>query len=210
MAWAALGEADSCWTGAQRVELAHTVLAALTARPPLPPWVAPSTAGDGGVEPVLAPSAAHDAVYRIARHAATLTREWYERMAAELGPIAYVELVALTCQVAAIWSFHRGIDIPLPALPEAVEGAPTGRVAAELSDARLNWVPVAAPADQRAAVVQAFSAVPDTNARTWAMADAQYMPDLEMVHADWTRGTLSRPQMELVAMTVSRSRECFY
>lgn len=183
---------------------------ALDARPPLPPWVPPSTMP--GVLPAspVAPTAAHDVVYRVARHASTLTEAWYRQAAGTLGEIAYVELVALTCQVAAVWSFHRGIGTQLPPLPHPADSPPTGRVATELVQPQLNWVPVAAPADARAAVVQAFTAVPDSNARVWALADAQYMPDAEMVHADWTRGTLSRPQMELVAMTVSRSRECFY
>jgi hypothetical protein len=209
-AWSALAQPDSSWTGAQRVELAATAIAALAARPPLPPWVPPSTVA--GVLPAtpLAPTAAHDVVYRVARHASTLTEGWYHQAVGVVGEVAYVELVALTCQVAAVWSFRRGIGVPLAPLPTPADGPPTGHVAPELVQPQLNWVPVAAPADARAAVVQAFTAVPDSNARVWALADAQYMPDAEMVHPDWTRGTLSRPQMELVAMTVSRSRECFY
>lgn len=218
-AWTALAQADSSWSGAQRVELASTVIAALDARPPLPPWVPPSVGGGVIPSEPLAPVLAHDVVYRVARHAGTLTRTWYDETIAGLAPlfagtegaeVAYVELVALTCQVAAIRSFHRGAGMAPPPLPLPLDGVPTGRRAPELARARLNWVPVASPADQRAAVVQAFSAVPETNDRTWAMADAQYMPDAEMVHPDWTRGTLSRSQMELVAMTVSRSRACFY
>ena len=42
------------------------------------------------------------------------------------------------------------------------------------------------------------------------MADAQYIPDKEMIDPHWTRGTLSRVQMELVATRVSQQRECFY
>jgi hypothetical protein len=76
----------------------------------------------------------------------------------------------------------------------------------------LNWVPVAAPADQTAAVVQAYTAVPDELANTWRMADAQYMPSSEMIHADWMRrpGGLTRAQSELVAARVAQLRECFY
>ena len=78
--------------------------------------------------------------------------------------------------------------------------------------AELNWVPVAAPADQVAAVVQAYSAVPGEHENTWRMAAAQYIPVDEMVHADWSRrpGGLTRPQMELVAARVAQLRECFY
>jgi hypothetical protein len=218
-AWGALGRPDSSWTGAQRVELAGTVLRSLADTSPLPPWVPPSVGGGVIPQAPAAPPLAHDVVYRVGRHAATLTRAWYDEVIAglaewfgdtESAEVAYVELVALTAQVSAIRSFRRGTGTEVPPLPHPEDGPPTQRRAIHLERARLNWVPVAAPADERAAVVQAFTAVPDTNTRTWAMADAQYMPDAEMVHPDWTRGPLSRAQMELVAMTVSRSRECFY
>jgi hypothetical protein len=42
------------------------------------------------------------------------------------------------------------------------------------------------------------------------LADAQYIPDAEMVDPKWTRGTLSRVDMELLATRVSFSRECHY
>ncbi len=73
-------------------------------------------------------------------------------------------------------------------------------------------MPVAAPADQVAAVVQAYTAVPGEMVNTWRMADAQYMPEPEMVDPGWTRrpGGLSRAQMELVAARVTQLRECFY
>jgi hypothetical protein len=47
---------------------------------------------------------------------------------------------------------------------------------------------------------------------TWRMADAQYMPEPEMVDPAWQRrpGGLPRAQMELVAARVAQLRECFY
>jgi hypothetical protein len=71
---------------------------------------------------------------------------------------------------------------------------------------------VAEPADEVAAVVQAYTAVPDEQRNTWRMADAQYMPEKAMVDPDWSRrpGGLSRAQMELVAARVTRLRDCFY
>jgi hypothetical protein len=214
-AWRALGEPGSFFTGAQRVELARTALAALTVAEPLAPWLAPSTVVGlldelAGTQRRLAPEAAHDTAYRLARHAGTLTEGWYERTVAAIEPLAYVELVALVCAVAAVESFRRSAGLPQWPLPAPAPGEPTGFVAAQLSAAALNWVPVAAPADERAAVVQAFSALPVDNGRIWAMADAQYIPDLEMVDPRWTRGTLTRPQMELVATRVAQIRECFF
>jgi len=71
---------------------------------------------------------------------------------------------------------------------------------------------VAAPADQTAAVVQAYTAVPAEQVNTWRMADAQYMPNDDMVNPAWTRraGGLSRAQMELVAARITKLRDCFY
>lgn len=208
--WADIGAAGSQWSGAQRRELAATVLAALDAGEPLPPWVAPSTVPGMLPDTPLAPAPAHDVVYRVARHAGTLTADWHRRMADRIGELAYVEAVALTCEVVAIWSFRRAAGLAPWELPAVRPGDPTGETAAELVQPELNWVPVAAPADQRAAVVQAFTALPTEHSRVWSLADVQYIPDLEMVDPRWTRGTLSRPQMELVATRVAQIRDCFY
>ena len=91
-----------------------------------------------------------------------------------------------------------------------MDGPPHGREATELAPATLNWVPVAAPADQTASVVQALSALPGEWDNLWQLAGAQYMSDAQMADPLWNRGTLSRPQMELVAGRISRIRECFF
>jgi hypothetical protein len=91
-----------------------------------------------------------------------------------------------------------------------VAGPPTGEFAAPLAPAALNWVPVAAPADVTAAVLQAFSALPAEHQRSRQLIDALYMTDEDMADPAWSRGALTRAQVELVAMTVSRARECFY
>jgi hypothetical protein len=209
-AWAAIGQAGPCWSGVQRHELATTALAALQGAPALPPWVAPSTVPGALPHQAQAPERAHDAVYRIAAHAGTLTAAWHADIAAEVGALAYVELVSLTCTVAAVWSFRRVAGLDTWALPAPVPGAPTRQVAATIVQPMLNWVPVAAPADLRAAVVQAFTALPSEHERIWSLADAQYIPDLEMVDPRWSRGPLSRPQMELVATRVAQLRQCFF
>lgn len=209
-AWDDLVRPGPCFSGEQRCELATTALAALATAEPFPPWVAPSTIAGALPHRRVASLRAHDAVYRIAAHAGTLTADWYATIAAEVGELAYVELVALTCTVSAVWSFRRSAGLDLWRLGDAIAGAPTGHVADQVVRPALNWVPVAAPADQRVAVVQAFTALPSEHARTWRLADAQYIPDLEMVDPRWTRGPLSRPQMELVATRVAQLRQCFF
>jgi hypothetical protein len=112
--------------------------------------------------------------------------------------------------VVPVVAFHRAMGLDVPELLAPVPGPPAGRVAAPLADATLNWVPVAAPADQVAAVVQALSALPDEFDNLWRLAAAQYMSDAQMTDPGWNRGTLSRPQMELVAGRLSLLRECFF
>ena len=211
LAWDHVASPGSWFTGAQRREIATTVLTAVTDREPVPPWVPVSTT-DRLRPDRVAPDAAHDAAYRIARHAGTMTLATYRATADAIGELPYVEVCAIASTVAAVAHFHRNIGADTPPLPEPMGGDPTAEHPDELAEPALNWVPVAAPADQVAAVVQAYTGVPGEQRNTWRMAGAQYMPDVEMVHPDWSRrpGGLSRAQMELVAARISQVRECFY
>ncbi|MDA3017877.1 MAG: hypothetical protein O2841_07610 [Actinomycetota bacterium] len=206
----ALSEPGTWWSGAQRTELARTASLAINELEPTPPWVAISTVVGKLPQDLTAPKIAHDAIYRISRHAATLTREWYEKIVAEINPLAFIELCGIACTVAPVTAFRRALGLPAFIFSPAKSGKPSQTKPANIVDAQLNWVPVVGPADNEAAVVQAFTAVPDTNRVIWAMADAQYISDKEMIDPHWTRGTLSRVQIELVATRVSQQRECFY
>lgn len=210
LTWEHLGRPGHWWTGAERIELARTVLTAIADDDPLPPWVGPSAAGRLPDDRV-APDLAHDIAYRIARHAGTVTSDVARRAMDELGELPYVELCAIVSSVAAVAHFCRNVGIEVPRLPEPVDGDPT-RDHPPLAVPELNWAPVAAPADRLPAVVQAYTAVPGEMENTWRLADAQYMPAAEMVHPDWSRraGGMTRAQMELVAARVAQLRECFY
>ncbi|MDJ0771096.1 MAG: hypothetical protein QNJ12_20065 [Ilumatobacter sp.] len=211
LAWEHIAAPGSWWTGEQRVELARTVLLAIADVEPLPPWVGVAASGRLPDERVAA-DVAHDIAYRLGRHAGTMTEDVYRAAADQIGELPYVEICAIASSVAAVAHFSRNIGTEVPPLPAPVPGEPTALRPDDVVQPELNWVPVAAPADQTAAVVQAYSAVPGELANTWRMAGAQYMPSEEMVHPDWSRraGGLSRPQMELVAARVAQLRECFY
>ena len=211
LAWDHVAGRGTWWTGAQRVELAGTILTALFEPDPLPPWVGFSTEGRLPT-PSEAPAAAHDFVYRLARHAGTISEDVARSVIDELDPLPFIELCALTSTVAAVAHFHRNVGLPLPPLPEPDAGEPTRITPADVVDAELNWVPVVAPADETAAVRQAYTAVPAEQDNTWRLGSAQYIPPDEMVHPDWSRGpaSLTRPQIELVASRVAQLRECFY
>lgn len=207
---AALSKPGTWWTGAQRRELAITAQLAISESEPVAPWVGVSTVANKLPASLTAPKIAHDVMYRISRHAATLTREWYEKVTAEINPLAFVELCGIACTIAPVMAFRRSLGLPALEVGLAESGQPSNKEPENIVAAQLNWVPVVGPADKDAAVVQAFTAVPETNRVIWAMADAQYIPDKEMVDPNWTRGTLSRVQMELIATRVSQQRECFY
>ena len=210
LAWEHLARPGTWFTGEQRIELARTGLLAIDDNQPLPPWVGITTS-DRLPTDRSAPDAAHDVAYRIARHAGTMTADVARTAIDEIGALPYVELCAIVSTVAAVHHFHRNVGLPTPPLPPPVDGAPSSEHP-DLADPELNWVPVAAPADQTAAVVQAYTAVPAEFDNTWRMANAQYMSDEDMVHPDWSRrpGGLTRAQMELVAARIAQLRECFF
>ncbi len=209
-AWASLSRAGTWWDGLQRHELATTALAALLDPEPPPAWAAPSATGVADMWR-YAPPVAHDAVHRVARHAGTLTASWHRSIGERLDDdLAYVELVGIACTVATVATFRRAIGLSPARLAPPRQGRPSRVTPDGLVDAKLNWVQVIGPADRTAAVVQAFTSVPAENERVWRLAAAHYIPEPEMDDPRWSRGTLSRPQMELVAARVSLLQECFY
>jgi len=210
-AWEHIASPGSWWTGAQRVRIAEIALGAINADDPLPPWVGLSSSDRYSDDGVI-PSTAVDITYRIARHAGTITESVYESVTTDVGELPYVELCTVVSMVAAVSTFHRNAGLETPALPTPKRGEPTGERPDKLAAAELNWVPVSAPADQVAAVVQAYTAVPSGHEVTWRLGAAQYMPSEEMVHPDWVRRAdgLTRPEAELIAARVAQLRECFY
>ncbi len=189
----------ACLSAAQRIHLAQIARDAYLEAEPSPPWVRRYR------DPT------ENLAFRLARHAGTFSVDLYERAMAEgTSALVWVEVVGVVVATIPVFAFARASGLVPPPFPISVDGHPTERVAAEIVDATLNWVPVAAPADETAAVVQALSALPDEWNNLWRLAAAQYMSDAQMADPAWTRGTLSRPQMELVAGRISRLRECFY
>ncbi len=101
LAWEHIAAPGTWWTGAHRVELATTALQAIADPDPLPPWVCVTTTDRLGPD-LVAPRAAHDVAYRIARHAGTMTMDVYRAAAGEIGELPYVELCAIVSTVAAV------------------------------------------------------------------------------------------------------------
>lgn len=197
------------WTGEERVAFVTALWSAIDSTDERPPWDAPEPPHGSPL-----PAAAHAVAHRLGRFASTTSESWYrisvERLGSGAAP-AFVELVALAAMGCAVAAFGPALGVGRPTLPAPLPGTPT-RVSPMLTDASMNWVPVTPPADQRAAVVQAFTAVPAEEQMLWRLAAAQYMPLDAMVHMDWQRAgsPLHRRQLELVAARLSVRRQCFY
>jgi len=221
-AWEALGRPGAGFGAAQRVAIARVVRAALADDDPLPPWVKPSTVDERAADPDLAPHLA-DAVYRLTLHAKTLTEEWYRDVLdrAELTPQQWVEAIEVVVVVVAVDGFAAAAGLPAAPLPRPEDGPATGSAAGvPASPARHHWVPVVHVEDDvhgyfgGAAVVppvvRALSAVPSSRDVQRKLIAAMYMDGPDMADMDWSRGTLDRRQIELVAARLSSLRECFY
>ena len=210
LAWRAVTAPGALWSGEERAAIAALALTALDDTDPLPPWVSAATSDRDLPGRGVLPDAGIDVVYRLARHAATLTDEWHRaQLGRGLDAVAYVELVAVVAIVAAVDGFHRAIGVERPPLPATVAGRGSG-THPRVEVGTLNWVPVAVPADRVAAVVQALSAAPADLAVVERLAAVQYIPFDEMGDLGWNRGTLARRDMEVVASRLSRARQCFY
>jgi hypothetical protein len=205
--WASVSEPGDWWTGAERREAAGVVLAAFHDLAPTPPWVPVADR----FAPVALSGVVVNALYRMTAHASTLTVGWYETLIASGVPEpAYVELCGIVSSVSAVTSFARSVGSVLPSFPVAVLGA-AARPSLDLDRSPRNWVPVVAPGGVQAPVVEALSASPLHMSLLWDhLAPTQYMADREMDDLAWSRGTVSRPQTELLAGRISALRQCFF
>ncbi len=219
--WERLGEPGATWTGAQRIGMARVARAALADNDPLPPWVKPSTVDERVADPDVAPHVG-DAVYRLSRHAATLTEEWYNDTLsmAEMTPEQWVEAIEIVIAVVAIDGFANAAGLTAPELPTAQPGQPVGVGEVNSKPARHNWVPVLHVEDDVdgywngmpmvAPVVRAMSGVPSSHRTMFDLIEVMYMGGPAMADMEWSRGTLDRRQIELVASRLAALRECFY
>ena len=118
-AWRHVTAPGASWTGVERSAIARTAIAALDDTDPLPPWVSATSAGRVTPADGVLPDVVADAVYRIVRHASTITDTWYrEQLGRGVDPIAYVEMVGVVVAVAAVDGFFRAAGLERPALPD--------------------------------------------------------------------------------------------
>jgi hypothetical protein len=224
--WDRLARPGAGWTGAERVAIAHEARAAAKCdhcrqrRSALSPHI---VAGRHTAVTDL-PDAAVEVAHAVMQDAGRLTRRWYEaRLAEGLSDGQYVEIVGTVVALVSIDRFCRAVAVPEHALPAPLPGAPTAyrpaRAVLHLDEA---WVPMVPmdnadtpeadlwPAGKTGNVIRAMSLVPD-EVRTLAdLSAVHYLPNERVRDASACQGSLSRPQMELIAGRVSVLHDCFY
>lgn len=163
-----------------------------------------------------------DAVHRVMTDQTRITQQFIESNQSDLSVPAYVELVGVVVAMISIDEFHRGMGLPLEALPEPEPGEPSHYLPSQVEHGT-GFVPMI-PVDgatglesdlwspgRTANVIRALSLVPDA-VRDWReLGDAQYLSFESMGNFDQPEGrSINRMQIELVAGRVSSINECFY
>ena len=154
--------------------------------------------------------------------AGRLTRRWYEaRLADGLSDGHYVEIVGTVVSLVSIDRFCRGLGTRGHALPAPLRGAPSGYRPASAGPDEA-WVPMVPadnagtseadlwPAGRTGNVIRAMSLVPDEVRTLGDLSAVHYLPNERVRDPSASQGSLSRPQMELVAGRVSILNDCFY
>jgi hypothetical protein len=181
---------------------------------------------DGGHDGADGLSAAEvDAVHRISTDSGRLSAKWHGEVgAAGVDEARLVELIAVVTTTMSIDTLHRGLGLEPPPVPDPVEGAPSGIVAEE-AVVHSAWVPTVEPERAEGLVAEIYARgdgapmpmVPNiTRALTLVPAAAVdflgllstlYILSTDDVPGGWG---ITRPQMELVAASVSAHNDCFY
>jgi hypothetical protein len=209
-AWAALAEPGDWLEALERRELVRAVRASAEcavcdARAGA---ASPLMAGVEHAPGALLPAPLVDVAHRVARDNARLGRAWAEGVIAELGAGPYAEAVGITASVRVMDTFRRCTGRK-PAPPrEPRPGEPPRQIPEGVGDVGA-WVPQSLH-KTRANVTRALSCVPRTDAHVWRpLVDIHYSRGAEFASLTWDRA-LARPQVELIAATVTSLNECFY
>ena len=211
-AWRRLGECGTWWSGVERVAILAESRAAEACglcrdRAEAVSPNAVSGTHDSSPSGALLPEDAVDAVHRITTDPGRLTRSWVQTTCASIGEERYVELAAMIATRFAIDGFAFALGAGLRPLPEPGGGEPTRVRPDDVGDVGAF---VSQSIDKRLAnVSRAASLVPDTAAIWQSVVTQQYSRGGEFAQLVWDR-PLARPQVEVIAATVSRLNECFY
>ncbi len=140
-------------------------------------------------------------------------------MVAGLGDAPYAETVAVAATTVNLDLFRWAVGLPTLKLPAGEPGEPSRKRPRRLSS-RAGWLPMARSREMQPAVFggqwtpnvcRALSLVPEETEALSRLIEAQYIPFGQVGNLKWrSKSGLSRPQMELLALRVSSTNECFY
>jgi hypothetical protein len=224
--WTRLGRPGTWWTGPQRVAIAREtrysrdckLCAARKAA------VSPYAIGETHAAAESLSAAAVDAVHWIASDPGRLSSRWHDEVLG--GGVSDAQLVEIASVIALTFcvdSIAEGTGAACPELPPTVDGEPL-RSLPEGATVETAWVPTVRPDKATGEVAEYYESLGGMSANirraltlvpaeaiTFArLHDAVYVPG-DVRFMDMTfRNALSRPQMELIAATVSSVNECFY
>ncbi len=186
--------AGATLTGAERRELAAASRRAAAAR---------GTGEEPAAPPASRPLA--DIAHRMTVAPAAIREPWVQEHERNgVAASTYVEILGLVSRLTAVDTFAFGLGHEPVELPAAVDGEPTGRVAADAS-LHGGWVPTVGPASPPSAL----SLVPDEHEAMLDLHGVFYLSLAGMADLDADRG-LHRTQMELTAARTSLLNECFF
>ena len=207
--WQALGACGTWWAGADRVaaiaearqalrcELCRARLEALS-----PMMVAGKHDSISNM-----PELAVDLIHRLTTDPGRLSKDWASQVIESITEEAYVELATVICVQYVIDSYSRCLGAPLRELPVAGEGEPSRIRPQGVGDVGA-WVSQSLD-KSLANVSRAASLVPDTENLWRELVQIHYSRGPDFADLIWDRA-LTRPQVELLASTVSALNECFY
>lgn len=212
-AWAEIAQPGVSCNGADRVAVVAEARAALDCelcrarKQALSPN---AVQGDHDCVSAL-PAAVIDGIHRLRTDPQRLTKSWFDDLVPDtVTTAAYAELVSLVCTSVIIDTLHNSLGLPVPALPESIEGEMGGEILTETVDIGA-WLPVVEREDDLADtglpsvpnIARAVSLVPRAVMLFFGAFRPHYR--LKDIHL-----AISQAQAEFVASRVSALNECFY
>ena len=208
------------WSGAARLEMVRSALAALDCDLCARRKAALSPNSESGNHsgtpsgnrrsPITLSDPLVDAIHRIRTDPGRLTQSWFSELTAQTGQEAYVEMISVVNTSVIIDTLHRSLGLPVPDLPDPVAGEPSREAPGDVVDEGA-WVPITrAPRTMADTglpevpnIFRAMGLVPAAVGLFFNTFRPHYaLKDIQL--------SISQAQAEFVASRVSAMNECFY
>ncbi len=218
------------WTGAERLAMIRETKTAwkchLCARKKVA--LSPKSIADPHLDAPPLSSVVVEAIHRIVTDPSRVSEQWVGEL--KQNGLSYpqiVELIGVGVTGVTMNYLFWGLGAEPPALPDTRSGNPT-RGESQDSEFHTAWVPTvipekakgrlkafyeaaAGPAGGVAHIMQALSLAPETLLAFYDLASVIYLPPTKVSNPGAETGrAITRPQIELLAATVSAANACHY